>query len=82
MQDVCVKSYPGMPCQSSNRQKENYFHQQTGLTFEDKMIKFYIYSRALGGTETWALCNISEKYPESLKCGAGEGWRVSVTVNV
>ena len=46
------------------------------------MIKFYIYSRALGGTETWALCNISEKYPESLKCGAGEGWRVSVTVNV
>jgi len=33
MQDVCVKSNPGLPFQSSIQQKENSFHQQTGLTF-------------------------------------------------
>jgi len=66
-----VKSNPGLPCQSSIQQKESSFHQQTGLTFKDNVIKCYNYSIALYGTETWALWKINEKYLESLKCWRG-----------
>jgi hypothetical protein len=55
VQDVCVKSNTGLPCQSNVQQKENSFHQQNGLTFKDKIIKGYNYSIVLHGTETWAL---------------------------
>jgi len=33
---------------------------------------------ALYGAETWTLRAGDQKYLESLKCGAGEGWRRSV----
>ena len=32
---------------------------------------------ALYGAETWTLRAADEKYMESFKCGAGEGWRRS-----
>jgi hypothetical protein len=67
MQDVCVKSNPRLPCQSSIQHKGNSFHQQTGLTLKDKLIKCYNYSIPLYGTETWALWKINEKYLESMK---------------
>ena len=40
-------------------------------------LKSYIWSTTLCGAETWTLLKVDKKYEESLKCGAGEGWRRS-----
>jgi hypothetical protein len=36
-----------------------------------------IWSTTLCGAETWTLRKVDKKHVESLKCGAGEGWRRS-----
>jgi hypothetical protein len=40
-----------------------------------KLVKCYVWSIALYGAETWTLRAVDQKHLESLKCGAGEGWR-------
>ena len=41
-------------------------------------MKYYVWSMALYGAETWTLQATDQKRLESFKCGAGEGWRRSV----
>jgi hypothetical protein len=36
-------------------------------------VKYYIWSIALYGADVWTLRKVDQKYPESLKCRAGEG---------
>jgi hypothetical protein len=48
------------------------------LELRKKLVKCYIWSIALYGAETWTLRAVDEKHLESLKCGAGEGWKRSV----
>jgi hypothetical protein len=45
-------------------------------------VKRYVWNIALYGVETWTLRKVDHKYLESLKCGAGEGWRRSVVTTV
>jgi hypothetical protein len=47
------------------------------LKLRKKQVKFYIWSMALCGAETWTLLVVDQKNLESLKCGAGEGCRRS-----
>ena len=54
------------------------FTSKLDLNLRKKLIKCYIWSMALYGAETWTLRAADQKYLESLKCGAGEGWRRSV----
>jgi hypothetical protein len=53
MLDVHVKLNPVLPWQKSIHQKENSFHQQTGLNLKNKLVKCYIRSTALYGAVTW-----------------------------
>ena len=48
------------------------------LNLRKKLVKCYIWSMALCGSETWTLRAADQKYVEIFKCGAGEGWRRSV----
>jgi hypothetical protein len=48
------------------------------LELRKKLVKCYIWSIALYGAETWTLRAVDQKHLESLKCGAGEGWKRSV----
>ena len=54
------------------------FTSTLDLELRKKLVKCYICSIALYGAETWTLWAVDQKYLESLKCGAGEGWRRSV----
>jgi hypothetical protein len=45
------------------------------LNARKKLVKCHILSIAFYGAEEWALRKGSQKYFESLKCAAGEGWR-------
>jgi len=48
------------------------------LELRKKIVTCYIWSIALYGAETWTLRAIDQKHLESLKCGAGEGWKRAV----
>ena len=48
------------------------------LELRKKLVRCYIWSIALYGAETWTLRAVDHKHLESLKCGAGEGWKRSV----
>ena len=58
--------------------KKTVFTRKLDLKLRKKLIKCYIWSIALHGAETLTLRKVDQKYLESLKCGAGEGWRRSV----
>jgi len=62
MQDVNVKSYPGLPWQRSIQQEEGFFffHQQSGLKFKQKLGKCYTWSIALYCAELGHLDSSSE----------------------
>jgi hypothetical protein len=62
--------------------KNTLFTSRLGLNLRKKLIKCYIWSVAFCGAETWTFGKVDQKYQESLKCGAGEGWRRSVGRNV
>ena len=47
------------------QQEEDSLYQQTGLKFEEKLVKCYIWSMALYGAETWMLRAADQKYLES-----------------
>ena len=51
------------------------FTSKLDLNLRKKLIKYYIWSMAFYGAETWTLRAADQKYLEGLKCGAGEGWR-------
>jgi len=61
----------------SSIQQEGSCHQQLKHKFNKETNKCYIWSIALYGAATWTLQK-DQKYLESFKCGAGEGWRRSV----
>jgi hypothetical protein len=62
---------------SSIQQQEGSFQHKIELKLRKKPIKFYIWSIALCGAETWTLREVDWKYLESLKYGAIEGFRRS-----
>ena len=56
--------------------KKNLFTSTLDLNLRKKLVKCYIWSMALYGTETWTQ-QIRNTW-KVLKCGAGEGVRGSV----
>ena len=54
------------------------FTSKLYLNLRKKLVKCYIWDIVLYGAETWTLRPADQKYLQSLKCGAGEGWRRSV----
>jgi hypothetical protein len=73
-----IKSRIAMAKAAFNKKKKNRFTSTLDLNLRKKLVKCYIWSMALCGAETWTLRAADQKYLESLKCGAGEGWRRSV----
>jgi len=45
------------------------------LNLNKRLVKCYIWSTGLYGAETLTCRKVYQKYLESLKCVAGEGWR-------
>jgi hypothetical protein len=45
------------------------------LELRKELVKFYIWSIALYGAETWALQAAHQKHLESFEMWVGEGWR-------
>jgi len=58
--------------------KKTLFTSKLDINVRNKLVKYYIWSMVLYGAETWTLRAADQKYLESLKCGAGEGWRRAV----
>jgi hypothetical protein len=58
--------------------KRNLFTSTLELELRKKLVKCYVWSTALYGAETWTLWAVDQKGLESLKCGAGGGWKRSV----
>ena len=58
--------------------KKTLFTSKLDLNLRKKLIKCYNWRMALYGAETWMLRAADQKNLDSLKCGAGEGWRRSV----
>ena len=48
------------------------------LNLRTKLVECYIWSIALCGVGIWTVRKVDQKYLESFKCGAGEGWRISI----
>jgi hypothetical protein len=55
--------------------KRDVFAGKMDLELRKKLVKCYIWIIALYRTETWKLRAVDQKHLESLKFGAGEGWR-------
>jgi hypothetical protein len=55
--------------------KRTLFTSTLDLELRKKLVKCYVWSIALYGAETWTLRAVHQKV---LKCGAGEGWKISV----
>ena len=60
------------------KKKKTLFTSKLDLNLRKKLVKCYIWSMALYGVETWTLRAADQRNLESLKCGAGVGWRRSV----
>jgi len=58
--------------------KRTLFTSTLDLELRKKLVKCYVWSIALYGAETWTLRAVYQKHLESLKCGAGGGWKGSV----
>jgi hypothetical protein len=48
------------------------------INLRKELVKCHIWSIDLYGGETWTVRKVDQKYLESLKCGAGAGWKRSV----
>jgi hypothetical protein len=66
-----------MPKAAFNK-KRALFTNTLDLELRKKLVKCYVWSIALYGTETWTLREVDQKHLESLKCGIGGGWKRSV----
>ena len=58
--------------------KRALFTSALNLELRKKLVKFYVWSIAVYGAETWTLRSVDQKNLEILKCSAGEGWKRSV----
>jgi hypothetical protein len=58
--------------------KRTLFTSTLDLELRKKLVKWYVWSIALYGAETWTFRAVDQKQLESLKCGDGEGWKRSV----
>jgi len=58
--------------------KKTLYHQQIGLKFK-KLIKSYIWSRALQGAETWAFWETDKKYLENFEMWWRRGMEKIIT---
>jgi len=58
--------------------KRALFTGTLDLELRKKLVKCYVWSKALYGAETWTLRVVDQKHLKVLKCGAGEGWKRSV----
>jgi hypothetical protein len=58
--------------------KRASFTSKMDLELRKKLVKCYIWGIALYGAETGTVWGVNQKQLESLKCGAGEGWRRAV----
>jgi hypothetical protein len=77
MQDVNAKLNPGLPCQRNIQGEEASVRQQIRLQFKEKLEKFYICSVPLLDADIWTFRTL-----KALKCGAGEGLRMSAELTV
>jgi hypothetical protein len=72
-----IKSIIAMEKAEFNKKKA-IFTNILDLKLRKKLVKCYIWSIALYGAEFWTLRAVDQKHLESLKFGAGEGWRRKV----
>jgi hypothetical protein len=73
-----IKSRTAKEKAAFNR-KNTLFTSKLYLNLRKKLVKCYIWSRALHSAETKTLWKVDQKYLNSSKCGYGEGWRKSVS---
>ena len=83
MEDVHVKLNPEIAmAKAAFSKKKTILTSKLELNLRKKLIKCYIWSKALYGAETWTLQKSADRQVRNtwkvLKCGAGEGWRRSV----
>jgi len=78
MEDVLVKKCRIAIAKATFNKKRALYTSTLDLEMRKKLVKCYIWSIALYGAETWTLRAVDQKHLESLKCGAGEGWKRSV----
>jgi hypothetical protein len=58
------------------------FTSTLDLELRKKLVKCYVWSIALYGSENWTLRAVDQKHLEVLKCGAGGGWKRKVGLNM
>jgi len=76
MEDVRVKLNPGLSWQKAAfNKKKTLFTSKLDLNLRKKLVKCYIWSMALYGTETWMLQAVDHKYLETFEMWC---WRRSV----
>jgi hypothetical protein len=63
MQDVHVKLNPGLPWQKQHSTRR-LFTSKLALNLWKKLVKYYIWSIALYGAETWTVWKVDQKYLE------------------
>ena len=67
MEDVLVKLNPGLPWQKLHSKRRRLFTSTLDLNLRKKLVKYYIWSMALYGAETWMLRAADQKYLESFE---------------
>ena len=65
------------PAKAAFNKKRVLFTRTLDSELRKKLVKCHIWSIALYGAENWTLRTVDQKNLESLKCGAGEGWKIS-----
>jgi hypothetical protein len=59
--------------------KKKTLHRQIGLKFKEETKKWYVWSIALYGAETWALRKVYQKYLESFELWCWRRMEISWT---
>jgi len=75
---TCEIKYRIAMAKAAFNKKRTLLASTLDLELRKKLVKCYVWSVGLYGAETWALRAVDQKRLESLKCGAGEGWKRSV----
>jgi hypothetical protein len=67
MQNIHVKSNPGLPRKNQHLRKDGIFISKLDLNLSKILTKCYILSIALCDAETWALREVDQRYLESFE---------------
>jgi hypothetical protein len=67
MQGAHEKLRPGLPWQKQHSTRKRLFTSNLDLELRKKLVKCYIWSISLYGTETWTLWELDQKYLESFE---------------